>query len=339
MCADASHVLREGGMRPWRDVTREHYELRLCQFLGWYVTVAGRQVQESKQWADLLSADNCRDYLNWVISRNGNHSLNPGHTAFLRMVRGLHRFLLGSDDATIKSFTELAKRCEVTERDKAARIMPFGNLEAGLGRLLETEKRLSAQGISANPRRLANLQVDALILGILVNRALRSRNLREMKLGTNLTQDGAAWKLKFAADEMKGHRQFETSFPDALVPTLGRYLTKGFKVLTGRQIGHGDIVLVNRKGRSLGKTSFSQCVRRLTRRWLGKPLSPHLFRHIVATHGAQNLKMTPTELAAMLAHRSTTTVMRYYEVTNPTLAAQRFDELRNRAEGFGQEGQ
>jgi len=35
--------------------------------------------------------------------------------------------------------------------------------------------------------------------------------------------------------------------------------------------------------------------------------------------------MTPTELAAFLAHRSFNTVMKYYEVTNPTQAAERLD--------------
>ena len=40
-------------------------------------------------------------------------------------------------------------------------------------------------------------------------------------------------------------------------------------------------------------------------------------------------KMTPTELAAFLAHRSVLTVMKYYEMTSPARAAERFDVLRD----------
>ena len=38
--------------------------------------------------------------------------------------------------------------------------------------------------------------------------------------------------------------------------------------------------------------------------------------------------MTPTELAAFLAHKSVTTLMKFYEVTNPTKAAERLDTFR-----------
>ena len=66
----------------------------------------------------------------------------------------------------------------------------------------------------------------------------------------------------------------------------------------------------------------------MSRRLIGKPINAHLFRHIVATQAAQVWKLTPTELAAFLAHRSPLTCMKYYEVTNPALAARRVDEFR-----------
>jgi len=90
-------------------------------------------------------------------------------------------------------------------------------------------------------------------------------------------------------------------------------------------------LLLNRDGKPLEQPAFAAKVRRLSRRLLGKAVNPHLFRHIVATHAAQVWKLTPTELAAFLTHRSPMTCMKYYEVTNPTLAAARVDEFRSKS--------
>lgn len=328
MCRDASQVLRKGGMRQWRAVTKDHYEIRLAQFLGWLTSGNGPAVQESDTWTTLLSADNFRKYLNWLIGRNGKDHLNPGHTAFLRMIRGLHRFLLGSGQETIQSINDLVKRCEVTERDKAVRIVPFASLQSALSVLLETECSLRlGRKTAEHSRRLAEHQVDTLIFGMLVHRALRSRNIRKMRFGSNLVPTEGGYFLRFGATEMKGHRAFETSFPAALLPVIQDYLARGLGVLTGQAPQDEADLLVSRSGRPFSRASFAARVVRLSKKYLGKPVSAHLFRHIVATHAAQVLKMTPPELAALLAHRSATTCMKYYEVTNPTLAAARFEKL------------
>jgi len=74
---------------------------------------------------------------------------------------------------------------------------------------------------------------------------------------------------------------------------------------------------------------FGPRVEHLSSRPIRKRLNPHLFGHIVATHAAQVWRMTPTALAAFLAHRSVLTVMKYYEVTGPAKAAERVDGFRN----------
>lgn len=63
------------------------------------------------------------------------------------MVRGLHRFLLGSSNATIEEFNDLAKRCDVVGRDKAARMVACADLERGLQTALEA--------VTKQPKRVA----------------------------------------------------------------------------------------------------------------------------------------------------------------------------------------
>ena len=306
-------------------MTKKYYEARLCLFLGWFATIDSRKIEESDRWAELLSADNCRDYLNWLVSRSGNGHLNPGHPAFLRMVRGLHRFLLGSSSTTIDEFNDLAKRCDVVGRDKSARMVPYADLERGLRTALEavTKKREGVVGKSK-----ASLQVDVIILGLLTTRGLRSLNIREIRIGCNLVETADGFLLRYSEAEMKGHRAFETTIPAEIAQIIKDYLRTGYAKLANRPACEGDHLLLTSAGRPLGG-GFGQRVRRIAQKYIGKRLHPHIFRHIIATHAAQCLKLTPTELAAFLAHRSPMTVMKFYEVTSPSLAAMRFDDLRN----------
>jgi Phage integrase family len=176
--------------------------------------------------------------------------------------------------------------------------------------------------------RLAQQQVDVIIFGLLVTRALRGANIWGIRIGTNLVATDCGFDLRFSPTEMKGHRKFETSCPDELAAIIKYYLRHGYRALTGRTAGEGDVLLVNRRGKPFDRSSFISKVPRMSRRLIGKPINAHLFRHIVATHAAQEWKLTPTELAAFLAHRSPLTCMKYYEVTNPALAAVRVDEFR-----------
>ncbi len=55
-----------------------------------------------------------------------------------------------------------------------------------------------------------------IIFGLLVTRALRSRNIREIRIGGNLLECAEGYVVRFAVEEMKGHRPFESSVPDEL---------------------------------------------------------------------------------------------------------------------------
>ncbi len=216
------------------------------------------------------------------------------------------------------------------ERDKAVRMVPYPVLERALEDLITKVVAAMRGGKRSGSERsrLAQQQVDVIMFGMLVTRALRGANIWGIRIETNLVATENGFDLRFTSTEMKGHRKFNTSCPDELVPIIKDYLRHGYKALTGRAGGDGDILLVNGHGNPFDRNSFSGKVPRMPRRLIGKPINAHLFRHIVATHAAQVWKLTPTELAAFLAHRSPLTRMRYYEVTNPALAARRVDGFR-----------
>ena len=330
ICKSAMAPLRNGGMRPWREKTRNGYQGVLCRFLGWAAKEHPERDLSTETWASLLTAENCQEFINWLVARSGKDSVNHAHTAMLRAIRGLHRFELGSSREVVQSFTDLCRRCEVEERDKAVRMAPFPVVEQGYRKLLD---KVTA-AMNCNDRKLsdpalAKLQADAIILGLLTTRALRRLNIVNIRLGTNLVQNGDGYALRYAAAEMKGHRRFDVTVPAELVPTITDYLHRGYRALAGRMPADGDLLLLTSRGTPVGEDGFGARVGSLTQKYVGKRLHPHLFRHIVATHAAQVWRMTPTELAAFLAHRNVLTVMKYYEVTSPSRAAERFDSFRN----------
>jgi len=242
MCRDATAPLRKGGMRPWREITRKQNETRLALLLGWYQLQHPTDSLTDQTWPTLLTAENCQAYINWLVSRNGKATLNPSHTAFLRMVRGMHRFLLGSEQSVIDEFHELAKRCEVEERDKAIRMVPYETIEAGLQKLLEevtTMIKKSSKADAVERKRIASKQVDAIVFGLLVGRTLRSANIIGICIDQNLVATDAGFDLRFAAAEMKGHRKFETSLPAELVQIVHDFLRNGYRWLSGASPGPG----------------------------------------------------------------------------------------------------
>lgn len=335
MARDASAPLRQGGMRPWREITRANYETRLMQLLGWFVANHPAADLNQETWATLLSPARCQAYINWLAVRAGKETLNPGHTAILRSIRGLHRFLLGSDDATVAAFNDLTRRCEVAERDKATRMVPYPLLEAALAKLLAAcaDGRKVAASKQSSPDRLATLQVNTILWGLLVCRALRQKNIRQLRTGNNLVETDDGYELRFEAREMKGHKAFTTTCPPELVPVIRDYLRRGYRTLAGRDPRDGDVLLLTGAGTPFGSQVVRHRVLRLSMKLVGKPLHPHIFRHIAATYLAQVRKLTPTELAAFLAHRNPLTLMKFYEVTDPTRAAARVDDCRRQAGG------
>lgn len=69
MCNAASAPLRKGGMRPWREATRYRYEQDLRLFLGWLAIEEAEFDLTDRTWASLLTADRCREFINWLVDR------------------------------------------------------------------------------------------------------------------------------------------------------------------------------------------------------------------------------------------------------------------------------
>ncbi len=259
ICKKASAPLRNGGLRPWRKDTQDLNLQRFQLFLGWYIKENPDTDLTSESWQSLLTADNCQSYLNWLVNRSGNSHLTPAHTSLLRMIRGLHKFIFNSEQKIIDAFDDLANRCEVVERDKASRMVPYSDLRTTYDHFISKVKRqIAKKGKSSKEScDLAKMEVEAIILGILIKRVLRSKNIRLMKLNQNLIRTEDGFLLKYSCEEMKGHRKFETTCPTELIEIFEDYLKTGYKLLHGKEPKDSDHIILNTKGKVYKQQAFS----------------------------------------------------------------------------------
>jgi len=128
----------------------------------------------------------------------------------------------------------------------------------------------------------------SLIIRLLVRRPLRSRNIREVKLGRNLYEDGhGKWIIEFRGEELKVARRngreniYHVAWPEDLIAPLKEFLEKWRPLLD--KSGNSEYVFLNQHGKPLTKTTLNRRIQRTIREYTGQSTNIHLFRDIWAT--------------------------------------------------------
>ena len=195
-----------------------------------------------------------------------------------------------------------------------------------------SSRRLLIEKAKMNNRRVnaqkhAALVRDELIFRLLIRRPLRQKNLREIQIGKNLVEIGEnQYILHFDASEMKNDHPFEISFPADLVPLLKKYRANCRPILcTGFNT---DYLFPNAYGGHLGQNGINKIVKKYTRQFLGKHLTPHLIRDCVAHWLIQQDPGNLLMVSMLLGHRDINTTIQSYCNIDPVDAAEHYDEIR-----------
>src|SRR5262249_20125571 len=86
--------------------------------------------------------------------------------------------------------------------------------------------------------------------------------------------------LHFAADQVKNGEPVEVELPPHLVTMIDTYLARYRPLLLAEPSDH---LFPARNGGPRSCSTIYGSVTSITRRYVGKPVNPHLFRHITAT--------------------------------------------------------
>jgi integrase len=255
---------------------------------------------------ELFSEDIIRPFADWLLKTRKVSSLTVADR--LRQILPLaryHPFLKGKDFAWL---TELISELpppdrEKTKRRKEQKFVHFAVMATVPGQLLKKAEK------TKHLRKKAILVRNALLIGFLLVLAWRQRNIRECVLapsweGGNIFKEqlpalsamelpasvkatlkanpsATFWQFSFDSDGTKSKRHVRASLPCQLVPLLERYIELRPALL---KPGASDSrrLFLNDHGDPLTPTMLARIVARITSRYVGKRVNPHLFRDIHA---------------------------------------------------------
>jgi integrase/recombinase XerD len=214
-------------------------------------------------------------------------------------------------------------------RSKADRVEDWWELvQLGFDLMAEAETL-------ADLAKAADLYRDGLIIALLVLRPFRRRNFHGIIIGRHLLRAGDSWRFEFAADETKGRRAVEKSFPASLVVPMKRYLKLHRPKLLAAFMGPVSAdraeaplrLWISNYGNPLSLSGFATHIGQHTRERFGWAMDPHSFRHCLATTLAKDNPEAVWLVMCILDHTDFAITDRYYIVAQRKAAQQSYAAL------------
>ncbi|MCB1467470.1 MAG: tyrosine-type recombinase/integrase [Rhizobiaceae bacterium] len=160
------------------------------------------------------------------------------------------------------------------------------------------------------PLQRASQYRDALMIGLLIARPVRARAFIAIKVGINLVETSAGFRLEFAATDMKDKRPHAWDVPDRLVLPLRRYLEHHRTILL--RGSDSDALWITRYGKPMTREGWTRSLGLRTEAAFGIALRPHAFRHIAATSIAIQDPGHHGIIRDVLGHATMTMAERHY---------------------------
>jgi hypothetical protein len=220
-------------------------------------------------------------------------------------------------------------------------VRPKAPRMATISELLELGSKLMKTGreeLHRGHRRGAQVFRDGLMVSALISRPLRRRNFSALEIGRTFIVGQNAVRVAFGGKETKTGNPIEFVYPGILYGAFGFYLRKARPVLRETANGPDDGMLwIGRRGRSMDGEEIAQRIGNVTQAFLGRRISPHLFRDCVATDIAIHDPKHVGIVKAILGHTTLATSEKYYNQATSFHATRRMRDvvanLRDRDDG------
>lgn len=165
---------------------------------------------------------------------------------------------------------------------------------------------------------------NAVILGLLAERAPRLRALSLLRLGDSLKRGEASWLLREHSEMMKMRAAHYVPVSSRVTRMLDRYVEVERIQLLGSECETAAVWV--KPGGALAASAIQSIVATAFKRRFGARQGPHFFRHCLGTTLADQLPDYPLDAPTMLAHGAATTT-RFYNHTKKVSCAGRLEVL------------
>ncbi|MBC8192858.1 MAG: tyrosine-type recombinase/integrase [FCB group bacterium] len=271
-------------------------------------------------------------YINWMVEVRNGGVVRITQVRLVAQLLGMARGYFSNSEAVVW-LAEIKERLEPEPvKDKRKSLISRQDLlkvpDHIRSKRLQILNRGKRDGRKVSERNQANLILQELLFRLLLERPLRQRNIREMKLGKNLIQtEKGSWLLRFEGIGMKNGKPYEISYPKSLAPLLNEYLNKyRLRLCNGAD---NEYVFPNPNGGHIDPRVIQRIVDVNTIETLGKHMTPHLIRDCVAYHVLKNRPEEYHMVSLILSHADVKTTLRIYGHYTPEDAGARYDDLIN----------
>jgi integrase len=289
---------------------------------------------DTVHFADLVKEEIVTAYITWAV--NEKHLKDHSFKCFILLNAAVRQYphFKGQN---LDWFSALLAAIPVEpESDKKARkalkYLPYDELSAIPAKMVQARQRLQ-QGT----REYAEMFHDELMLRWLLVLPWRQRNIREARLATserpNIFKEGFTplvnmakppwveeelkrnpraefWQVFFRVSETKMRHEVRAVLPQQLVPMFEEYLLHCRPLLVGDSDPH--TVFLQRCGRPLKQCSVTQIISKLTAKYAGRRVTPHIFRDSFAHQWLIENPRDYLTLSKILWHKSIQTTIRIY---------------------------
>ncbi|MBB6192292.1 integrase/recombinase XerC [Sphingobium wenxiniae] len=230
--------------------------------------------------------------------------------------------------------TRLAHRMTNTakpSRPKLPRMVRIADIVLLSNRLMDIGLDKLGQGHRSG----APIYRDGLIIGLLIHRPVRRRNLTDLRVGHNLIVNDLGIRITIPREETKKGVPFDGYVPKRLEQAVFTYLDRVRPVLLNSDIPDEGWLWIGRQGRRMPADDISIRVTKTTRKHFGRDLSPHLFRDCAATEVALERPELIGMTKHLLGHMTPASSQKFYnQATSLTAFSRHSDVIRKlREEG------
>jgi len=169
---------------------------------------------------------------------------------------------------------------------------------------------------------------DGLMIAALGTRPIRRANLAGLRIGHSIIRDTQGFHVRFQDVETKAGREIEFYYPSWLTPAFDFYIASARPVLLGSRDTDGeDHLWIGRQMKAIIAADITHRMIILTRRHLGRVISPHMFRDCAATDIAifdpEHIGIVKT----VLSHASHVTGEKHYNLATMLTASSRHQDV------------
>ena len=180
---------------------------------------------------------------------------------------------------------------------------------------------------------------DGLLLVFAALVVPRIGTVPKMLLGTHVIRIGAAYKVSWSAEEMKGGQPYEARLGPELSALLARYIVTYRPVLLARRkvLKNDTAFWLTRDGAPLGQRALAMRITNCTKTLLGVSVFPHALRHGAATTLAVE-RPELIDIATPLLQHSHHRSRQRYNMADSIAAGRNFGEALEDRRTSGRDG-